>query len=288
MKKLFLIIGVFSLLFMNSCVERSSKYKALQARLDSIQVANGVQAGEIEVLLAGINDLNNGMQALREAEQLLVLESSSDQQGNTRGKIAALKNDLHSLSEAITSYKEQIHKLETSNKRQSAELRKLIANLKVELEQKEARINDLTTQLSDREKELGIKKEDIVSLNKNVSSLQQESASQKETISTQDRNLHTGHYLLGNKQSLKDKNVITRNGLFSPFSLTSQAQEAQFTDIDIREIKAIPLNASKAKLISLHPVGSYTLTAGADKNLTLNITDANKFWGQTRYLVVLI
>ncbi|MDR1273801.1 MAG: hypothetical protein LBK12_04555 [Odoribacteraceae bacterium] len=256
--------------------------------MDSVQVANGSQAGEIESLLAGINELNQGMQALREAEQLLVLESSPDQQGNTQSKIAALKSDLRSLGEAITSYKEQISKLEGSNKRQSAEFRKLIANLKAELEQKEVRINDLTAQLTERERELGVKNEEIVNLNKNVANLQEESASQKATISTQDQDIHKGYYLLGSKQNLKAKNVILRKGLFSPLTVSTQAQNAQFTGIDIREVKSIPLNTSKAKILSLHPTGSYLLTAGTDKNLTLTITDTEKFWKQTKYLVVVI
>jgi predicted nucleic acid-binding Zn-ribbon protein len=288
MKKLILVIGVFSLVFMNSCVERSAKYKTLQARLDSVQVASNAQAGEIETLMAGINELNQGMQTLREIEQLLVLESSPDQKGNTQSKIIALKNDLHSLSEAIASYKEQINKLETSNKRQSAEFRKLLASLKAELEQKEARINDLSAQLEAKEKELGLRQEEIVVLNKNVSNLEQETRTQKETISVQDLDIHKGHYLLDTKKNLKAKHLITRNGLFSPLTVTEQIVNAQFTDVDVRQLKSIPLNSPKAKVLSLHPTGSYTLSAGADKNLILTITNADSFWKQTKYLVVVI
>jgi predicted nucleic acid-binding Zn-ribbon protein len=288
MKKLVLVIGVFSLLFLNGCVERSEKYKALQARLDSVQVASNTQTGEIESLLAGINEISAGMQSIREAEQLLVLESTPDQQGNAQSKIAALKTDLNTISAAIASYKEQIAKLESSGKRQSAELRKLIANLKAEVAQKEARINDLSAQLAEKEKELGLKNEEITGLNKNVASLQQESASQKATISAQDQNIHLGHYILGSKKDLKAKNVITRNGIFSPLSVSTQALKAAFTSVDIREVKSIPLNSKKAKIVSLHPANSYTITTDANKNLTLTITDVASFWKQTRYLVVII
>ena len=288
MKKTFLIIGVFSLLFLNGCVERSAKYKTLQARLDSVQTVSHVQAEEIESLLAGINEITAGMQALREAEQLLVLESSSDQQGSARSKIAALKSDLNTISGAIASYKEQIAKLEASSKRQSAEFRKLIANLKADVAQKEARINDLSAQLAEREKELGVKNEELVSLNKDLSSLRQETTSQKATISAQDLNIHQGHYILGNKRSLKEKNVIVRNGIFSPLAVSSKATGAHFTDVDVREVKSIPLNSKKAKVLSLHPADSYTLTADTNKELNLVITDAASFWKQTRYLVVLV
>ncbi|MDR2129680.1 MAG: hypothetical protein LBP56_00700 [Odoribacteraceae bacterium] len=286
MKKLVLVISVFSFLFLSGCVERSAKYKALQARLDSVQIASNTQVGEIESLLNGLNEISAGMQALREAEQLLVLESSPDQQGNAQGKIAALKSDLHTLTGAIASYKEQIAKLEASGKRQSAEFRRLIANLKAEVAQKETRINELSAQLAEKERELGLKNAEISNLNKSVADLQQESASQKSTIFAQDKSIHLGHYLLGSKKSLKEKNVVVRKGLFSPLSVSSQVPEAQFTDVDIREVKSIPLNSKKAKVLSLHPTGSYTVTAGADKQLTLTITDVEKFWKQTKYLVV--
>jgi mRNA degradation ribonuclease J1/J2 len=251
-------------------------------------MASNTQSAEIETLLAGINDISASMQALREAEQLLVLESSPDQQGSAQSKIATLKADLHSISEAIAAYKEQIARLEGSGKRQSAEFKRLIARLNAEIAQKETRINDLTAQLAEKEKELGIKNEEIVTLNKNVSTLQQETASQKATISAQDASLHLGHYLIGSKKSLKEKNVITRQGIFSPLVVSTQAQNAAFTDIDIRGTKTIPLNSTRAKILSLHPAGSYTVTAGADKKLVLTITNEEKFWKQTRYLVVMI
>ncbi|MDR2413732.1 MAG: hypothetical protein LBD64_01945, partial [Odoribacteraceae bacterium] len=245
MKKVTLIIGVFALLVLNGCVERSAKYKALQARLDSVQVVNNTKAGEIENLLAGINEVSAGMQALREAEQLLVLESSTDRQGSAQSKIAALKADLQTVSNAIASYKEQIAKLESSGKRQSAELRKLVANLKAELAQKEARVKELSAQLAEREKELGLKNEEIVNLNKNVSNLQREYASQQATISAQDQSLHAAYYIVGSKRSLKEKNVVVRNGIFSPLSVSRQAQETPFTSIDVRKVKTIPLNSKK-------------------------------------------
>ena len=276
------------MLSLNGCVERSSKYKALQARLDSVQVVNNTKAGEIESLLAGINEISAGMQAIRETEQLLVLESTTDQKGSAQSKIAALKADLQTVSAAISSYKEQIAKLESSGKRQSAEFRKLIANLKAEVAQKEARINDLSAQLAEKEKELGLKNEEIVSLNTNVSNLQREAASQKATISAQDQSLHTAYYIIGSKKSLKEQNVVVRNGIFSPLTVSAQAQEVPFTGVDVREVKNIPLNSKKAKVISLHPADSYSITADANKQLVLTITNAEKFWKQTRYLVVVI
>ena len=94
--------------------------------------------------------------------------------------------------------------------------------------------------------------------------------------------------LIGNRKELKEAEVISRQGIFCPPIVSSQAQKADFTDLDIREMKVIPLNSKKAKLLSVHPADSYTLETGEDGNMTLKINDENNFWKQTKYLVVMI
>mgnify|MGYP000147743886 CR=1 FL=1 len=94
--------------------------------------------------------------------------------------------------------------------------------------------------------------------------------------------------LIGNRKELKEAEVISRQGIFCPPIVSSQAQKANFTDLDIREMKVIPLNSKKAKLLSVHPADSYTLETGEDGNMTLKINDENNFWKQTKYLVVMI
>ena len=87
---------------------------------------------------------------------------------------------------------------------------------------------------------------------------------------------------------MKEAEVISRQGIFCPPIVSSQAQKADFINIDIRETTAIPVNSKKAKLLSVHPADSYTLEAGEDGILVLKITDVTAFWKQTKYLVVMI
>ena len=87
---------------------------------------------------------------------------------------------------------------------------------------------------------------------------------------------------------MKEAEVITRQGLFCPPIVSSQVEKAPFEDIDIREVKSIPLNSKKAKVLSVHPQDSYALEAGEDGMLSLTVKDENSFWQQTKYLVVMI
>ena len=283
MKKI-VILGIgASMFFLGSCVESSQKYKSLQARLDSLSTVHIMQNSEMESMLADLNDISAGMQSLRDAERLLTLETINENKANSKSKqqLNQLKKDVQAITEAIASYKEQISKLEGKNKSQSAEFKRLIAGLNAELDQRTQKLNEIT-------KQLAMKTEEVANLTENVEALDKANKSQQMTINEQDMAIHQGHYLIGNRKELKEAEVISRQGIFCPPIVSSQAQKANFTDLDIREMKVIPLNSKKAKLLSVHPADSYTLETGEDGNMTLKINDENNFWKQTKYLVVMI
>lgn len=290
MNKIIILVAGVCAFFLTGCVESSQKYKALQARVDSLNVASTAQSAEMDELFAGLNDISAGMQSLREAENLLTLEAAKENKAGTKSKkqIEQLKRDVNAITEAIATYKDQISKLEGKNKRQSAEFKKLIDGLNAELELRNQKIAEITKELADKNQLIIAKTEEISTLNQNVDDLNKESASQKETIAKQDGTIHLANYLIGSRKELKDANVISRQGIFCPPIVSSQAQNANFVSIDIREQKSIPLNSKKAKILSVHPADSYTLEESEDGKLTLKIKDENSFWKQTRYLVVMV
>ena len=279
MKKI-VILGIgASMFFLGSCVESSQKYKSLQARLDSLSTVHIMQNSEMESMLADLNDISAGMQSLRDAERLLTLETINENKDNSKSKqqLNQLKKDVQAITEAIASYKEQISKLEGKN-----------ASLNAELDQRTQKLNEITKQLAEKNQQLAVKTEEVANLTENVEALDKANKSQQMTINEQDMAIHQGHYLIGNRKELKEAEVISRQGIFCPPIVSSQAQKADFTDLDIREMKVIPLNSKKAKLLSVHPADSYTLETGEDGNMTLKINDENNFWKQTKYLVVMI
>lgn len=287
----FIVLGIGVALFlMSSCVENSRKYKDLQARLDSLSTVYTAQNTEMEEMFAELNDISAGMQSLRDAEHLLTLEAEKEGKASTKSKqqLARLKNDVVAITEAIEGYKAQIAKLEKRNKAQSAEFKRLITSLNQELDLRAEKINEITTQLAEKNQQLAVKTQEVENLTQNVEALDKANKNQQMTINEQDAAIHQGHYLLGSRKELKEAGVISRQGIFCPPIVSSQAQQADFATLDIREMKNIPLNTKKAKVLSVHPKEAYTLEAGEDGNLVLKINDESNFWKQTRYLVVMI
>ncbi len=290
MKKIIVLgIGV-SLFVFGGCVESSQKYKDLLTRADSLSAVSAAQTQEMESMFADINDITAGMQSLREAEHLLTLEAEKGEKAGSKSKqqLAQLKNDVQAVTEAIAGYKLQIAKLESRNKAQSAEFKRMIANLNAELELRSEKIVEITNQLAVTNKELAVKVQQVEQLTRNVDSLDHETQGQKMVIAEQDQTLHLAHYFIGSRKALKEAEVISRQGLFCPPIVSSQAQKADFVDIDIRETKSIQVNSKKAKVLSAHPADSYMLEAGEDGNLILRINDESAFWKQTKYLVVMV
>ena len=70
--------------------------------------------------------------------------------------------------------------------------------------------------------------------------------------------------------------------------LQANFNQNYFTKIDIRVDKEIKLYSRSAKMMTSHPAGSYTLDRDANKQYILRISDPQKFWSTSKYLVILV
>ena len=121
-------------------------------------------------------------------------------------------------------------------------------------------------------------KEEVATLNKSSEEL-------KEKVAEQDRELYSVYYIVASKADLIAAGVITRGGLFKSSKVSYESERNSFVTIDSREITSINTNAKKAKVLSVHPAGSYALEKINDE-IIISISDPARFWEQTRYLVV--
>ncbi len=291
MKKLLIFL---SIIILSSCVENTKKYKDLVSRIDSLETAKSNQTKEIEEAFEIINQIENGLKEIRETENILKVRSQSSGELNngTKEQIIA---DINSISEAIIGYKNQIENLKKESRFQSNQFKIRLEGLQTELAEKSKIIEELTTLLEEKDIQIRIKTKQISSLDKAVSdlrgdveSLSKEKELHKETISSQERLLNTAFYIVGNKSELINAKVLTRGGLFRSARVSYDAEQSSFIRIDIRETNRINLNSQKAKILSIHPTGSYTLEKDSNGILSLYISKPNSFWEQTKYLIIQI
>ena len=275
-----------------SCVEQSGKYKRLQAQLDSIQVASTAKDAEFEATFATLNELEQGLQSIREAENLLQIQSIKGGEVSASGR-AQMKSRIQFIAATLEAYKEQVARLEKEQKNQSVQFQKRLKTIMDELALKEQIIQELRLQLEEKERQLTIQAQQITAINQNLTTLKADfNVLEKENerhvvkIEEQERQMYTAYFIVGDKAELIADKALVRGTLFRPARISSEVEQNAFNQIDTRIVTAIPLYAKKGKIRSIHPTGTYTLAHDADGMLVLHISNPDLFWEQTKYLVI--
>ena len=286
MRKVFILLLGLGVFF--SCmdsgrkkVRESSEYKKLQAQVDSLQAILNVSDTETLEMMAVINEVEANFEKIREAEKYISTQSSQSGELN-KATQERVKDNFNMIQEILKRNKAQLAELNTKyagSSKQIASLQSTINRLNTEMQESSARLVDLQTLLSQRDETIGQLSEDI-------SGLAEQTEEQAATIRQQDKTLHTAYYVFGTMNELKEQKILSSGFLRSTKVLTETFNKDYFLQIDVREVTEIPLYAPKAKLWSNHPEGTYEFVEGANKNLTLQITDTQRFWSLTKYLII--
>lgn len=286
-----LIVTALISLAMASCVENSSKYKALEAKLDSLQVSYNVQGAELDEVFATINEIEQGLSSIRETENILTIQSAEGIEVKEGSKEQLLK-DVEAIQAAIKGYQDEIEKLKKDKRLQSAQFKKRMSAMQMELREKSETIEALTRQIAERDAQILKQTKQIASLDEVVSNLKSEvadlhteSSGLKAKVASQEEEIYSVYYIVGTKEELINAGVMTKGGLFKSAKVSYQAEKDAFVKIDLRAISEINTNAKKAKVMSVHPSGTYSFVEN-EGEMTLNISNPDKFWQQTKYLVI--
>ena len=162
-----------------------------------------------------------------------------------------------------------------------------IPNFKEELEAKSQQIETLQTELASKNIRIAELDDAVAGLTQNVADLVAENKAKDVMVATQDKALNTGWFVFGTSSELKDQKIITKKLLQKTKVLENEDfNKDYFTQIDIRTDKEIKLYSKDAKLLTAHPEGTYELVKDDKDQLTLKITNPNKFWSVSRYLVI--
>ncbi len=285
MKKVFILL--LTVAFTLSCtnmgkkVQESDEYIALQAQLDSLQALMQSSDVEAQEMMDVINEVEANFEKIREAEKYISTQSAQTGEMNKATKSRVIDN-FNMIQEILKKNKAQLAELNSkysgSNK-QVASLQSTINRLNKEMEESTARLVFLQSELAKKD-------ETIEKLAGDIGELAQHAEDQADKIREQDKNLNTGYYVFGTASELKDQKILSGGFLKSTKVLTDTFNKDYFLQIDIRNVKQIPTYSTKAKLWSNHPDGTYEFVEASNGNMTLNITDTQRFWSLTKYLII--
>jgi len=274
-----------------SCVENSGKYKAIVAQRDSVEIVKQTLDSNYNQTLVLLNDIEDGFAKISQNESqmranLKGVESKSSTKRELIGaQMAVIKESMDQNKAKIV----ELRQLAAKNKKNNTKLAETILRLQSELDEKGQQIQSLQAELEQKNIKIADLSTTVTTQSKNIADQQNELEQQKSTIKGQDADLNAVWYCVGSSKKLKDAKIISNTGLFqSKKVLATDFDKSVFTQVDLRNVTSIPTNSKNAKLLSSHPVDSYKLVPGDDKNLTIEISNPSKFWSVTKYLVVQI
>ncbi|MGA9118317.1 MAG: hypothetical protein WB699_03030 [Bacteroidota bacterium] len=281
-------IGVFVLLaiLVVGCNNQEDQLKQqlsqAQSNDSTMQATIAERDKYMEQVVVAVNDAYQNIERARMKEKgvahLATAPEGAPKMTNVVTKEDMLK-DLQEISATLQQNQKRITDLQRKNRtfgRQLASLDTLINNLKASLKEREESIAMLQGR--------------IQGLETNVAENMRTIAGKDSVIDTQIRTINTAYYVIGTKDELEKKGIITDEGGFlwgllgSTTVLTDSVDESQFQPIDRTSNGAIHVNG---KIDQILPGRSTDTFATNTANSELTILSPSKFWKQ-RYLVIVV
>ncbi len=283
MKKLWILL--LPVVFLMACKGGSNpEMDALKSENERLRAESQTKDSTLNSVFSSYNEIEQNLALIKEKEQLIRKAGSTDINADSRQRIT---EDLTMISQLMEKNKQTIASLKkklNSSDLKIAEFQKTVEVLTKTIEAKDAEIVALTNQLASKDSEL----KDLAVQIKSITS---DLATREQIISQQDAELNKAYYVIGTEKELREKGIVTREGGFVGIgksrTLSKDFNAQHFTEIDIRKLKTIPVNAKSARIITVHPSQSYNLV-GEKSVEKLEILDAPAFWRTSKHLVVVV
>ena len=277
------LFACLALLLLGACTgKKSSPDLVNMEQNDSLQRIIAQRDSEINDMMSTLNEIQEGLSAINQAENRL----SIAREGEGANKTAQIKENIKFIANTMARNRELMKRLQQQlreSRFNGDELRKTISNLTQQLDDKAQELQRLKAELDAKDIHIAELDEKIDNLNDNVENLQTDAQQKAQTISNQDKQLNTAWFVFGTKKELKEQHIM-ENGTV----LQSNFNKNYFAKIDIRIDKEIKFYSKSARILTMHPSGSYTLTPDVNKQYVLRITNPQLFWSTSKYLVVLV
>ena len=284
MKKL--VLAVTLMVAMAGCHDYKADIQKLQTEKDALLQASTYKDSTINSYMGSMNEIENNLSTIEELQAKVAQQSKGGELQSSQ--VDRINENIRTINDLMKENKDKIaslsKKLKSSNTK-VAGLEKMLANLQTQVEEKDKQLAELNVKVSTLNTT-------VEQLNTNVATLTTESADKQKVIEDQTVKMHTAYYTTGTAKELETKKVITKEGGFLGIGkskkMTSDINNTAFTNIDITKTSTIQLQAKDAVVLTSHPSDSYTIEHKGKEVSQLVITNPDKFWEASKYLVVVI
>ncbi len=267
------------LVFLTACSEEKEQDPQYQQYVEDARRAEATAAerdSTINDLLGTLNTISENLRTIRARQGRIADAGSVEKDGDMEERIMA---DIRSIDSLVAE-----------NQRLMGRLRKNADLSATGLAELQRTINDMQHTLTEKETELTTMKEELASTNQSMATLIQMYQDKSQQADAQLEALNTAYYAVGTVRELRANGILSREGGVAGIGGVNKLSSGKlpnsyFRKIDIWNMQEIPVVARKGSLVTPHPEGTYRFENGAEKLL---ITDPEKFWSISKYLVVVV
>ena len=280
MKKFFIFVACT--LSLSACNMIGGQQDAAQQERDSLQRIINEKDMELDDILSTFNEVQEGIRRINEAEGRVTIAEVGPESASTK---EVIRDNMDFIKEAMQQNRDMIAQLQEKLKNSSikaSKMQKTIENLQNQIETQAARIQELEASLAEKDALIEAQGDAIAGLSNNVASLTEENRSKAEKVQQQEKELNSAWFVFGTKSELKEQKILSKGDVLK----SSDFNKDYFTKIDIRYDKDLKFYSKSAELLSTHPAGSYQLVKDKQGQYEIHITDPQKFWSVSKYLVV--
>lgn len=256
-----------------------------EARAESARLKSELQARDslIGEMTLSFDDIERNI-ALMDDRQKMIASGAKDELA--LDKRQRIVKDLQLMNGLMKDSRDRI-----------AELTKRLDRSNIDASGLRKKLKDLDLQLASRDSSLASMKDELLArdfkigqINDQLTAIELEVAKREAIIQQQEHEINKAYVVMGTFKELEAKGVLTKEGgligIGKRTELSDKLAASQFQEVDVREVRRLPLKAEKAKLVSEHPKSSYQLVEEGDHLAYLEIKDPEQFWKLSKYAVV--
>ena len=283
MKNYILIAGM-AVLITTSCKDPQTDERVVHQR-DSLMNVIDERESSVNDFMVAFNEVESNLDKVTSKQHIIMTNSDNkaDLKANQKERI---NQEIKAINELMDLNSKKIKELNNKLNRKDKknyQLQKTIEFLNQQL-------NEKYTELAQLNERLNSLNAQVAQLQTSVDTLSTQNMAQSQTISEKTAELHTAYYIIGTSKELQNAKLIDKKGGVLGIGRTSKLSEnldnSMFNKIDYTQTTTIEINSDHMKIVTTHPTDSYTLDKTDDKVNNLVITNPEKFWSASKYLVV--
>jgi hypothetical protein len=282
------VVWIILVALVTACtdVKDSEEYQSLLQEKTKLEAEVKEKEGHNREIIHFMTQIEDNLAAIRERE-MGIKNVKHDSDLGDQDRVTLIVAEIGTYFEENRNIISKLEKQVAAQGNQNKELKKLVALQKKAITEKENQIRMLLLEVENLNNRLETtvteKNEEITAKEEQLSEVRRD----KEKADSR------AYFRSGSRKDLVKKGIIARDGgvlgIGKTDKVSTKLNPKSFTPIDIRATSQIPLgDIRKQKIVTIHPGNSYQIVQASNGGSFLKITDPDKFWSISKYLVVVV